>query len=167
MAQELARKRLNLCATFGHTLAMHLERITIYGLYLNGVCLYIGQTVNEWQRAYDHRKRARWSRKAEFRVLCRVKQTEANRVEKAFIKYYRRKGQAQRNKSNGGSGHAFKGHRLVTVEGFSNVFRSASAAARAIGYSLPTFWKYYRQFGCVPSHSGKRGKKITIVEISR
>lgn len=144
---------------------MYLERVTIYGLYLGGTCLYIGQTVNEWQRAYDHRTRARWSRTAEFRVLCRVNQTEANRVEKAFIAYYWRKGQAQHNKSKGGACHAFKGQRLVTVEGFPNVFRSATAASRAIGCSLTTFWNHLKQFGGYVNYDRKR--KVKIVEIKR
>lgn len=152
-------------ASVAHNPRMYLERVAIYGLYLNGVCLYIGQTVNEWQRAYDHRTRAQWSRKAEFRVLCRVKQTEANRVEKAFIAYYRRKGQAQRNKGKGGSGHAFKGQRTVTVEGFPIAFRSVSAASRAIGCSLTTFWNHLRQFGYV--HYSSRKRKVKIVENSR
>lgn len=144
---------------------MYSERVSIYGIFENGICLYVGQTVNEWHRRDTHRKR--WP-KGEFRVLRRTSQANANKLEKRWIRHYQRKGQAQFNKGARGAGHSFMASpgRIVTIEGFEKPFYSAAAAARALGCSTPTFWKYYRQFGSAPFHTGP-GKKIGIVENRR
>lgn len=136
----------------------YIERVAIYGVFQNGVCLYIGQTVGTRNRRCSHGKRFPG---CEFRVLRWVPLPDADRIEKRTIAAYKRRGQAIHNKRIVGAPHYFASAYTVTVEGFDEPFCSISAAARALDIAGATFWRYYRQYGEYP-YRPKR--KIKIVE---
>lgn len=120
------------------------NRIAIYGLFLRGVCLYVGQTVSVTKRKAAHRiacekRRGKFGKypDATFRVLRWVKEADANRVELSTIAKYWRIGQAVLNKRlhgitrNGAHGCGYG----VRVKGIKEPFWSMAAAGRAIGTS--------------------------------
>jgi peptide methionine sulfoxide reductase MsrA len=63
---------------------LQTQGVTVYAIYRNSVCLYVGQTCNPWVRFLAHRRR--FGEDCAFRVLrfCQDEQ-EANDLEKAFF----------------------------------------------------------------------------------
>jgi predicted GIY-YIG superfamily endonuclease len=70
--------------------------ISIYGIFKNGRCLYVGRTANPTRRAKAHK--TRFGKSSELRVL-EVTRTlsSARKLEAKYIKQFIKKGQARSN----------------------------------------------------------------------
>jgi hypothetical protein len=75
-----------------------VPRIAIYGFFLRGICLYIGQSVNPHSRPFQNQRERKIPRKAKLRILRWTTCKHANRLEREAIAEYKAKGQAKFNK---------------------------------------------------------------------
>ncbi len=113
------------------------EWTIIYGLFdESGACLYVGQSLDLWQRKRDH-KRKKPSHEA--RVIQRTRLKNASKVELGIIKKYKRLGQCQLNKATWeiSSDRKANGYKFYLPK-HDTAFRSWNQMARFLGVSVVT-----------------------------
>lgn len=113
------------------------EKSKIYGVFLSGKCLYIGQTLNISKRSYNHQKNNFFPKNSKITILTEVSFNIAGKVESALIKSFQVLGQCKMNKRNNEFSYSRIGRCLYSKK-LNKYFPSQNAAARYFRVSSTT-----------------------------